>query len=143
MDGANQVSVGIDVAKATLDLHLLPAGQAHHLPNTAPGYEQLRKVLPNPAHCLIVLEATGGYEREVVADLTERYSLDDLRASVSVPTLFSIPRILTASDTRRRWRNVALTTVSIVIGLALVIQASRYVASNNEQLVRLTASGRG
>src|SRR5882724_12099465 len=33
MDGANQVSVGIDVAKATLDLHLLPSGQSHSLPN--------------------------------------------------------------------------------------------------------------
>ena len=27
MDGANQVAVGIDVAKATLDLHFLPSGQ--------------------------------------------------------------------------------------------------------------------
>jgi len=71
MDGANQVWVGIDVAKATLDLHLLPAEQAHHLPNTAAGHEHLRKLLPSPAHCLIVLEATGGYEREVVADLTD------------------------------------------------------------------------
>src|SRR5207237_4563501 len=47
------------------------AGQAHRLPNTAAGHEQLRKLLPSPAHCLIVLEATGGYEREVVADLTD------------------------------------------------------------------------
>lgn len=71
MDGANQVSIGIDVAKATLDLHLLPAGQTHRLPNTAGGHEQLRNLLPDPATCLIVLEATGGYEREVVADLTD------------------------------------------------------------------------
>src|SRR5207237_1245922 len=66
MDGANQVCIGIDVAKATLDLHLLPAGQSHSLPNTAVGHEQLRKLLPEPSACLIVLEATGGYEREVV-----------------------------------------------------------------------------
>jgi transposase len=71
MEGTNQVWIGIDVAKATLDLHLLPAGQDHHLPNTPAGHEQLRKVLPSPDHCLIVLEATGGYEREVVADLTD------------------------------------------------------------------------
>ena len=71
MDGTNQVSIGIDVAKATLDLHLLPTGQAHHLTNTAAGHQQLRKLLPLPAHCLIVLEATGGYERELVADLTD------------------------------------------------------------------------
>lgn len=71
MDGANQVWIGIDVAKATLDLHVLPTGQAHTLPNTAAGHEQLRKLLPSPDNCLIVLEATGGYEREVVADLAD------------------------------------------------------------------------
>jgi len=71
MDGANQVSIGIDVAKATLDLHVLSAGQTQTLPNTKAGHEQLRKLLPDPAACLIVLEATGGFEREVVADLTD------------------------------------------------------------------------
>jgi transposase len=71
MDGANQVAIGIDVAKATLDLHILPAGQEHHLPNTDAGHAQLRKLLPSPDACLIVLEATGGYERQLVADLTD------------------------------------------------------------------------
>ena len=71
MDGANQVSIGIDVAKATLDLQVLPANQAHHLANTPAGHRQLLKLLPDPAHGLIVLEATGGYEREVVATLID------------------------------------------------------------------------
>jgi transposase len=71
MDGTNQVAIGVDVAKATLDLHLLPAGQEHHLPNTHAGHEQLRKLLPSPEACLIVLEATGGYERQLVADLMD------------------------------------------------------------------------
>lgn len=71
MDGANQVAIGIDIAKATLDLHLLPTGQEHHLPNTDAGHEQLRKLLPSPNVCLIVLEATGGYERQLVADLMD------------------------------------------------------------------------
>ena len=71
MDEANQVSVGIDVAKATLDLHVLPSGQTQTLPNVKAGYEQLKQLLPNPAHCLIVLEATGGFEREVVAELID------------------------------------------------------------------------
>jgi len=71
MDGMNQVSVGIDVAKATLDLHLLPSGQTHTLPNVKAGYEELKQLLPKPAHCLIVLEATGGFEREVVAELID------------------------------------------------------------------------
>ena len=71
MDGANQAWIGIDVAKATLDLHILPAGQAQHLPNTDAGHGQLRKLLPPPSTCLIVLEATGGYERQLVAALTD------------------------------------------------------------------------
>jgi transposase len=71
MDGANQAWIGIDVAKATLDFHLLPTGQSHQLPNTSQGHRELRKLLPDPAACLIVLEATGGYEREVVADLLD------------------------------------------------------------------------
>lgn len=71
MDGANQVWIGIDVAKATLDLHLLPSGQSHSLPNNTAGFQQLRKLLPDPAPCLIVLEATGGYERLLVADLLD------------------------------------------------------------------------
>jgi transposase len=71
MEGANQVSIGIDVAKATLDLHVLSSGQTQTLPNTKAGHEELIKLLPGPALCLIVLEATGGYEREVVANLTD------------------------------------------------------------------------
>ena len=71
MDGTNQVAVGIDVAKATLDVHILPSGQAHTLPNVKAEFKQLKHLLPNPAQCLIVLEATGGFEREVVAELID------------------------------------------------------------------------
>jgi transposase len=71
MDGANQAWVGIDVAKASLDLHLLPAGQSHDLPNDTAGHRQLVQLLPNPAACLIVLEATGGFERLLVAHLLD------------------------------------------------------------------------
>ena len=77
MDGANQVGlgnqvcIGIDVAKASLDLHFLPSGQSHTLSNSSAGRQQLRKLLPETDRCLIVLEATGGYEREVVADLLD------------------------------------------------------------------------
>jgi transposase len=71
MDGANQAWVGIDVAKASLDLHLLPSGQSHQLPNDTAGHRQLVKLLPDPATCLIVLEATGGFERLLVAHLLD------------------------------------------------------------------------
>jgi transposase len=71
MDGTNQVSIGIDVAKATLDLHILPSGQTQTLPNNPPGHQQLKKLLPSPDTCLIVIEATGGFEREIVANLID------------------------------------------------------------------------
>jgi transposase len=64
-----QTFVGIDVAKAELVLTSRPAGTRWTVANTASGIEslvaQLREVQPE----LIVLEATGGYEREVAAAL--------------------------------------------------------------------------
>jgi uncharacterized protein involved in exopolysaccharide biosynthesis len=74
---------------------------------------------------------------------TAFHSINDLRAFVAVPTLFSIPLILTAADRRRRWRKVALTVVSIVVGLGLIVSGSRHYARDNEALVRLTAGARG
>jgi transposase len=71
MDGANRTWIGIDVAKAALDLHFLPSGQTHSLANNPTGHRQLRKLLPAPEACRIVLEATGGYERLLVADLID------------------------------------------------------------------------
>jgi transposase len=63
--------VGIDVAKAQLDLCLRPAGTQWTEPNTDAGItavvERLQALQPE----LIVLEATGGYERLLVAALTQ------------------------------------------------------------------------
>jgi hypothetical protein len=72
---------------------------------------------------------------------TAFHSIDDLRAFAAVPALFSIPMIPTAGDARRKRRLVALAAVSVAIGLFLVITGSRYLASNNETLVR-SADGR-
>ncbi len=63
--------VGIDVAKATLDLHVRPSGLACQVGNDAAGHRAILKQLPTPGECLIVLEATGGYERALVAELLE------------------------------------------------------------------------
>jgi transposase len=71
MDGANLTWIGIDVAKATLDLHFHPSGQTKSLANNPTGHAQLRKLLPAVDACRIVLEATGGYERLLVADLLD------------------------------------------------------------------------
>jgi transposase len=67
MDGES--FVGIDVAKDQLDVALLPSGKKLPVPRNRQGYHQLLAQLPAAGTCLIILEATGGYEREVVAEL--------------------------------------------------------------------------
>ena len=67
---------------------------------------------------------------------TAFHNIEDLRAFVSVPTLFSIPLIATAADRRRRWRRLALTTVSVIVGLTLIIAGSHAAGRGNEQIAR-------
>ena len=61
------VYVGLDIAKATLQLHL--QGKSCDLPNTTGGHTQLLKRLAAIPGCHVICEATGGYERAVVAAL--------------------------------------------------------------------------
>jgi len=71
MDGSFSTFVGIDVAKHSLDACLLPEGRICSLAYDQSGLEKLRSELPAPGSCLIVVEATGGYERRLVADLLD------------------------------------------------------------------------
>jgi transposase len=66
---APQVFVGIDVAKAQLDIALRPTGERWAVTNDAPGIAALVTRLQAVQPTLIVLEATGGYHRAVVAAL--------------------------------------------------------------------------
>ncbi len=61
------IHTGLDIAKRNLQLHC--AGRVHDLPNTAPGHRQLLKLLAAQPGVQVVCEATGGYERDVVAAL--------------------------------------------------------------------------
>jgi len=63
--------VGIDVAKASFDVASEPAGITLSLPQDPTGRQKLLDVLQTHAVALIVLEATGGYERELVAQLMQ------------------------------------------------------------------------
>jgi len=58
--------VGIDVAKGTLDVCILPSQERFSVENTALGRQQLVKRLGTDPLERIVLESTGGYEREWV-----------------------------------------------------------------------------
>lgn len=61
------VYAGLDIAKASLQLHL--QGRQHALPNTAAGHRRLLKLVRPVPGVHVVCEATGGYERAVVAVL--------------------------------------------------------------------------
>jgi len=61
------IHTGLDIAKLNLQLHL--AGRLHDLPNTPAGHRQLLKLLAAHPGTHVVCEATGGYERDVVAAL--------------------------------------------------------------------------
>jgi transposase len=63
--------VGIDVASKTLDVCLLPAGETFSENNSGKGIERLVRRLKKAAPGLVVLEATGGYQRELVLALAE------------------------------------------------------------------------
>lgn len=66
---ASRISVGIDVSKAQLDVEIRPSGEKQSFANDKVGIKALVKWLAKIAPTLIVLEATGGYEREVMRAL--------------------------------------------------------------------------
>lgn len=63
------VFVGIDVAKASLDLAVRPAGTHERLPHDEAGIGQVVARLRPLAPALVVLEATGGLEAALAAAL--------------------------------------------------------------------------
>jgi transposase len=58
-------SVGIDVSKSWLDVHVLPAGEARRFANTDVGIRQLKRWLQRLAPALVAVEATGKWHRPV------------------------------------------------------------------------------
>lgn len=76
------VFVGVDVAKADLVTALRPGEEAWTVPNDEAGVQELLRRLRLQRPTLVVLEATGGYERGVVAAL----------ASAGVPLVVANPR---------------------------------------------------
>lgn len=68
MDKTEQF-VGIDVSKAALDVHVLPAGTSRRFTNDRGGHTALGEWLsPHPVE-RVILEATSGYERKVTQAL--------------------------------------------------------------------------
>ena len=63
------IFVGIDVAKRSLDVHALPGGDSFTVARDGSGLDELVERLRILPPVLIVLEATGGYEKVVLATL--------------------------------------------------------------------------
>lgn len=69
MDVTSRAFVGIDVAKHSLDVCLAGEDRLFTVPNSAAGFRQLLERLPAAGECLVVIEATGGYQHGVVGAL--------------------------------------------------------------------------
>jgi transposase len=57
--------IGIDVCKSWLDVHIRPADKSFRVSNNASGIQELLTTLSSPAEVgRVILESTGGYERQ-------------------------------------------------------------------------------
>ena len=65
----NEIFIGIDVSKATLDIAFWDSEVYWQLSNDAEGWQELVKRLQPLSSVLIVIEASGGLEQPVVAEL--------------------------------------------------------------------------
>jgi transposase len=63
--------VGVDVSKKSLDVHVLPGGAEWTFDNNEDGRSNLRSKIDQFRRPLVVLEPTGGYERNLVELLVE------------------------------------------------------------------------
>jgi transposase len=63
------IFIGIDVSKARLDVAIRPTGERESFSNDKAGIKALVKRLSKAQPTLIVLEATGGFERQVAQAL--------------------------------------------------------------------------
>jgi transposase len=69
MSELEDMAVGIDVAKAVLDVAVRPSGEERHLANDATGIADIVGWMKALSPQVIVVEATGGYEAPLVAEL--------------------------------------------------------------------------
>ena len=65
----SQMFVGIDVSKSCLDVAARPTGEVWQTTNDADGISALAQQLTGMSPSLVVLEATGGLERALTAEL--------------------------------------------------------------------------
>lgn len=67
-----EITVGIDVSKARLDVHVHPLGESFFVGNDEAGIEELCRRIEGYAPVLVGLEASGRFEQLAVATLVAR-----------------------------------------------------------------------
>lgn len=110
-----RVFVGIDVAKARLDVHLYPAGEALSVPNDKAGMRALTKHL-RKRDAAVALEASGGYEKAVARYL--------VKAGFSVYVLDPAQVRSFARGLRRHAKTDPLDAAMIARCLAATVEAA-------------------
>lgn len=105
--------VGIDVAKAVLDVAMLPSEEKWSVPNSSDGMRELVGKLKGVNVRLIVLEASGGLERRAVAAL----------AGAGLPVIAVNPRQV--RDFAKAWGKLAKTDAIDAAVLALFAERKR------------------
>lgn len=69
MSAPSPVFVGIDVSKDSLDVFIAASGESVRVANDASGCQKLIRHLKPLAVSMVVIEATGRYQRRIAADL--------------------------------------------------------------------------
>lgn len=122
------IYTGLDIAKRNLQLHL--AGRIHDLPNTAAGHHRLLKLLTAQTGLHVVCEATGGYERDVVA------ALQAARVPVSVLNPARVRHFARATGQRAKTDHIDAAVLS-AYGQALQPKPTAPRTEQEQQLAEL------
>jgi protein tyrosine kinase modulator len=94
---------------------------------------------------LFVMTLAGAVGLGIAAVLAAEYldtsfhTVDDLRAFSKAPVLVSIPQIVTAKDSRRRWWRMRLAATAALVGLIMIVGIGYLAAHGNEGLTLLLA----
>jgi transposase len=120
--------VGIDVAKAHLDVHILPSGEAFRVPHDPAGLAALVARVRPLTPTVVVLEATGGYEVTAAATL----------AGTGLPVAIVNPRQIRdfARATGQLAKTDTLDARIIALFAAAVRPAARPVPDEQAQALR-------
>lgn len=122
------IYTGLDIAKQNLQLHL--AGRLHDLPNTATGHRRLLKLLAAQAGIQVICEATGGYERDVVA------ALQETQVAVSVLNPARVRHFARAAGQRAKTDNIDAAVLT-AYGQALQPKPTAPRTEQEQQLTEL------